>query len=80
MYSSAYYLTLYVVATGMKWTDLVKRSTMTHIELYPREVRDKPTMKSIADVRPFPLSDTQGLQVSGGSQMISFDSLTGVTL
>jgi hypothetical protein len=46
-YNSAYYLTLYVVATGMKWADLVKRSMMTHIELYPREVRGKPTMKSI---------------------------------
>jgi hypothetical protein len=43
MYSSAYCPTLYVVATGMKWADLVKRSTMTHIELYPREVRGKPT-------------------------------------
>jgi hypothetical protein len=45
MYNSAYCPTLYVVATGMKWADLVKRSTMTHIELYPREVRGKPTMK-----------------------------------
>jgi hypothetical protein len=27
--------------------DFVKRSTMTNIELYPREVRGKPTMKSI---------------------------------
>jgi hypothetical protein len=33
------------MATGMKWTDLVKLSTMTHIESYPREVRGKPTMK-----------------------------------
>jgi hypothetical protein len=47
MYSSAYYPTLYVVATSMKWADLVKRSTMTHIELYPHEVRGKPTMKSM---------------------------------
>jgi hypothetical protein len=47
MYNSAYCPTLYVVATGMKWADLVKRSTMTHIELYPREVRGKPTMKSM---------------------------------
>jgi hypothetical protein len=47
MYSSAYCLTLYVVATGMKWADLVKRSMMTHIELYPREVRGKPTIKSM---------------------------------
>jgi hypothetical protein len=47
MYSLAYYPTLYVVATGMMWADLVKRSTMTHIELYPREVRGKPIMKSM---------------------------------
>jgi hypothetical protein len=33
-----YYPTLYVMATGMKWADLVKWSTMTHIELYPCEV------------------------------------------
>jgi hypothetical protein len=46
-YNSAYYLTLYIVATGMKWADLVKRSTVTHVELYPREVRGKPTIKSI---------------------------------
>jgi hypothetical protein len=32
---------------GMKWADLLKRSTMTHIELYPREVWGKPTMKSM---------------------------------
>jgi hypothetical protein len=32
------------------------------------------------DVFPFPLWNAQGLQVSGGSQMISLDSLTGVTL
>jgi hypothetical protein len=29
----------------MKWANLIKRSTMTHIELYPREVRGKPAMK-----------------------------------
>jgi hypothetical protein len=80
MYSSAYYPTLYVVATGMKWADLVKRSTMTHIELYPREVRGKPTMKSMQMFSHFHSGDTQGLQVSDGSQMICFDSVTGVTL
>jgi hypothetical protein len=32
---------------GMKWANLVKRSTMTYIKLYPCEVRDKPTIKSI---------------------------------
>jgi hypothetical protein len=47
IYNSAYCLTLYVVSTGMKWADLVKRPMMTHIELYPREVRGKPTMKSM---------------------------------
>jgi hypothetical protein len=31
----------------MKWADLVKWFTMTHIELYPREVWGKPTMKSM---------------------------------
>jgi hypothetical protein len=47
IYNFAYYLTLYVVDTGIKWADLVKRCTMTHIELYPHEVRGKSTMKSI---------------------------------
>jgi hypothetical protein len=46
-YNYAYCLTLYVVAMGMKWADLVKRSTMTNIELYPHKVWGKPTMKSI---------------------------------
>jgi hypothetical protein len=47
MKSSAYCPTLCVMAMGMKWADLVMRSMMTHIELYPREVRGKLTMKSI---------------------------------
>jgi hypothetical protein len=47
IYNSVYCLTLYVVAMDMKWANLVKRSTMTHIELYPHEVWGKPTMKSI---------------------------------
>jgi hypothetical protein len=47
MYSLAYCPTLYVVAMGMKWADLVKRYTMTHIELYRHEVRGKPMMKSM---------------------------------
>jgi hypothetical protein len=38
---------LYVVDMGMKWADLFKWFTMTHIELYPHEVRGKPTMKSV---------------------------------
>jgi hypothetical protein len=62
----------------MKWADLVKRSTMTHIELYPCEVQGKPTMNT--DVLLCPLGNAQGLQVSGGYQMIGFDSSTGVTL
>jgi hypothetical protein len=33
-----------------------------------------------ADVLSCPLRDTQGLQVSGGSQMICFNSSAGVTL
>jgi hypothetical protein len=36
-----------VVDTGIKWADLVRRSIMTHFELYPREVWGKPTMKSM---------------------------------
>jgi hypothetical protein len=47
IYSSAYRPTLYVVAMGMKWVNLVKQSTMTYIELYPHEVRGKPTLKSM---------------------------------
>jgi hypothetical protein len=35
------------VCRGYEYTHAVKRSTMTHIELYPREVRGKPTMKSM---------------------------------
>jgi hypothetical protein len=38
---------MYIVDTDMKWADLVKWSTITHIELYPREVRGKPIMKSM---------------------------------
>jgi hypothetical protein len=60
-YNSAYCLTLYVVNMGMKWADLVNRSTMTHIELYPREVRGKPHNEVHADVFPFPLRNAQGL-------------------
>jgi hypothetical protein len=33
--------------TGIKWDDLVKRSTMTQLELCPRKMRGKLTMKSI---------------------------------
>jgi hypothetical protein len=31
----------------MKWADIVKESTMTHIELYPHGVRGKFTRKSM---------------------------------
>jgi hypothetical protein len=34
---------------------------MTYIELYPREVWGKPTMKSMQMFFPFPLGDAQGL-------------------
>jgi hypothetical protein len=66
MYSSAYYLTLYVVDTGMKWADLVKRSTMTYIELYLREVRGKPTMKSMQMFSHFHLGILKGCRFPAG--------------
>jgi hypothetical protein len=59
------------MATGMKWTDLVKRSTMTHIDLYPREVRGKPTMKSM---QMSPIS-TQEYSRVAGFQRVSNDLL-----
>jgi hypothetical protein len=52
-YNYVYYLTLYVVATGIKWADLVKQSTMIHIELYPREVRGQIHNEVHADVLSF---------------------------
>jgi hypothetical protein len=66
MYSSAYCPTLYVVAMGIKWADLVKRSTMTHIELYPREVRGKPTMKSMQMFSHFHSGILKGCRFSVG--------------
>jgi hypothetical protein len=45
---------------GMKWADLVKRSTMIHIELYPREVRGKPTIKSMQMYSHFHLGMLKG--------------------
>jgi hypothetical protein len=36
-----------MVDMDIKMADLVKRSTMTYIKLYPHEVQGKPTMKSI---------------------------------
>jgi hypothetical protein len=60
MYISVYCLTLYVVDTGIKWADLVKRSTMTQIELYPREVWGKPTMKPIHMFSHFHLGMLKG--------------------
>jgi hypothetical protein len=35
------------VCTGIEWVDLVKRSTITHIESTLRAVGGKPTMKSM---------------------------------
>jgi hypothetical protein len=66
MYSSTYYLTLDVVATGMKWVDLVKRFMMTHIELYPREVRGKPTIKSMQMFSHFHLGMLKGCRFPVG--------------
>jgi hypothetical protein len=66
MYSSAYYPTLYVVAMSMKWSDLVKQSTMTHIELYPRELRGKPTMKSMQMFSHFHSGILKGCRFSAG--------------
>jgi hypothetical protein len=50
----------------MKWADLVKRSTMTHIELYPREVRVKPTMKSMQIFSHFHSEMLKGCRVLAG--------------
>jgi hypothetical protein len=66
MYSSAYCLTLYVVATGMKWADLVKRSMMTHIELHPCEVWGQPTMKSMQMFSHFHSGMLKGCRFSVG--------------
>jgi hypothetical protein len=66
MYSSIYRPTIYVVATGMKWADLVKWSTMTHIELYPREVRGKPTIKSMQMFSHFHSGILKGCKFSVG--------------
>jgi hypothetical protein len=66
MYSSAYCPTLYVVAIGMKWADLVKRSMMTHIELYPHEVWGKPTMKSMQMFSHFHSGILKGCRFSPG--------------
>jgi hypothetical protein len=59
-----YCLTLYVMDTGIKWVDLVKRSMMIHIELYPREVRDKPTMKCMHIFSHFHLGILKGYRFS----------------
>jgi hypothetical protein len=66
MYSSAYCPTLYVMVMGMKWVDLVKRSTMTHIELYPHEVRGKPMMKSMQMFFHFHLGILKGYRFPVG--------------
>jgi hypothetical protein len=51
---------------GMKWANLVKRSTITHIEFYPREVRGKPTMKSIQMFPHFHSGMLKGCRFSAG--------------
>jgi hypothetical protein len=50
----------------MKWADLVKWSTMTHIELYPCEVRGKPTMKSMQMSSHFHSGMLKGCMFSAG--------------
>jgi hypothetical protein len=50
----------------MKWADLVKRSMMTHIELYLHEVRGKPTMKSIQIFSHFHSRMLKGCRFSVG--------------
>jgi hypothetical protein len=47
MYNYANLAPEYVVFTGIKWATLVSLSTITHIESYPADVRDSPTMKSM---------------------------------
>jgi hypothetical protein len=54
------------VAIGMKWADLVKWFTMTHIELYPREVRGKLTMKSMQLFSHFQSKILKGCRFSAG--------------
>jgi hypothetical protein len=46
-YILAYRIVGYIVWTGMKCADLVRRSIITQIESNPFEVLGKPTMKSI---------------------------------
>jgi hypothetical protein len=72
MYSSAYCPTLYVMATSMKWADLVKWSTMTHIELYSREVRCKPTMKSMQMFSHFYSRILKGCRFPAGLKWSAF--------
>jgi hypothetical protein len=50
----------------MKWADLVKRSMITHIELYSCNVRDKPIMKSIHIFSQFHLGMLKGCRFSAG--------------
>jgi hypothetical protein len=66
MYSSAYCPTTYVVTMGINWADLVKRSTMTHIELYPHEVQGKRRMKSMQMFSHFHSGILKGCRFSVG--------------
>jgi hypothetical protein len=80
MYSSAYCLNSVCHGYGYEvdwlsqavhddpyWVVPTRGARQTHDEVH-------------ADVLPFSLGNTQGLQVFGGSQMICFDSSAGVTL
>jgi hypothetical protein len=55
----------------MKWADLVKRPTMTHIELYPCEVRGKPTMKSMQMSSHFQSGMLKGCRFSVGLKWLA---------
>jgi hypothetical protein len=59
-------MTLYVVDMSMKWANLVKRSLMTHIKLYPHEVRGKPIMKYMQMFSHFHLGMLKGCRFPTG--------------
>jgi hypothetical protein len=49
-----------------EWADLVKWSMITHIKLYPREVRCKPTTKSMQMSSHFHSGLLKGCRFSAG--------------
>jgi hypothetical protein len=56
----------------MKQADLVKRSTMIHIELYPREVQGKPIMKSMQMSSHFHSGMLKGCRFLAGLKLSAF--------